>query len=44
MTALVVVESSFGNTRRIAEAIRDGLAAHVDVTLVAVAAAPAQLP
>jgi Flavodoxin len=44
MTALIVVESSFGNTRDIAEAIHDGLAQHVDVDLVDVADAPAQIP
>ena len=44
MTALILVESSFGNTRAIAEAIRDGLAAHTDTELFDIAQAPADLP
>jgi flavodoxin len=40
MTALVLVESSFGNTRTIAEAIREGLAAHTDTELLDIAHAP----
>jgi hypothetical protein len=43
MRALVVYESMFGNTRHIAEAIRDGLAPEVDALVVGVAAAPASL-
>jgi flavodoxin len=43
MTALIVVESSFGNTRAVAEAIRDGLTPHVEAEVVAVADAPTQL-
>ena len=44
MTALVIVESSFGNTRAIAEAIREGLATRIDVELVDVTDAPSQIP
>ncbi len=40
MRALIVYESMFGNTRQIAEAIRDGLAPEVDVLVVGVAGAP----
>lgn len=40
MKALVVVESVFGNTRRIAEAVARGLGEHLDVALVDVADAP----
>jgi flavodoxin len=40
MTALVLVESSFGNTRTIAEAIREGLATHTDTELLDIAHAP----
>jgi hypothetical protein len=40
MHALVVYESMFGNTRSIAEAVADGLAAHMKVDLVEVGAAP----
>jgi hypothetical protein len=43
MRALVVVESVFGNTRRIAEAISSGMAAQIDVRLVDVAEAPTEL-
>jgi hypothetical protein len=43
MRALVVVESVFGNTRRIAEAISSGLSAQIDVRLVDVAEAPTEL-
>ncbi|HEU5111379.1 MAG TPA: flavodoxin, partial [Micromonosporaceae bacterium] len=45
MNALVVYESMFGNTRLIAEAVVDGLAAaHLTVTSVEVAAAPSFVP
>ena len=44
MTALVVVESSFGNTRAVAEAIRDGLATHTETELVDIGDAPSSLP
>jgi hypothetical protein len=40
MTALVVYESMFGNTRRIAEAIAEGIAETLPVTAVEVGAAP----
>src|SRR5918995_1717010 len=40
MKALVVFESMFGNTQRIAEAIGDGLSSRVPVDLVEVGAAP----
>ena len=43
MTALVLVESSFGNTRAIAEAIREGLAMHTDTELLDIAEAPEAL-
>lgn len=44
MNALIVYESMFGNTRRIAEAIADGLKnAGVDVTLTLAYEAPADL-
>jgi len=43
MTALVIYESMFGNTRAVAEAIADGLAAHTVTELVEVSAAPALL-
>jgi hypothetical protein len=42
--ALVVVESSFGNTRAVAEAIRDGIATHTPAVLVDVGDAPSLLP
>ena len=42
--ALVVVESSFGNTRAVAEAIRDGIATHTPAGLVEVGDAPSRLP
>ncbi|GGS28429.1 hypothetical protein [Actinokineospora fastidiosa] len=41
---LVVFESMFGNTREIAAAIADGMAASGPVTLVEVGAAPERLP
>lgn len=41
MQALVVYESMFGNTQRIAEAVADGLAQHMSVDVVEVGAAPA---
>jgi Flavodoxin len=44
MKALVVYESMFGNTRTVAEAVADGLRAHLDSELVEVGAAPATLP
>jgi flavodoxin len=37
MRALVVFESMFGNTQAIAEAVADGLTAHLRVDLVEVA-------
>ncbi len=40
MTALVLVESSFGNTRTIAEAIREGLATHIEAEVLDIALAP----
>lgn len=40
MRALVVFESMFGNTRKIAEAIADGLAPWLDVEIVEAGAAP----
>jgi len=43
MRALVVYESLFGNTRRIAEAIGEGLAEHLEVTLKEVSQAPAPI-
>jgi hypothetical protein len=43
MTALVLVESSFGNTRAIAEAIRDGLAEHTQTELLDITRAPSEL-
>lgn len=44
MRAFVVYESMFGNTRRIAEAIADGMSDGADVTTVAVSDAPAEVP
>lgn len=44
MRTLVVYESMFGNTRRIAEAIAHGLAAAGPVTVVDAAEAPASVP
>ena len=44
MTVLVVVESSFGNTRAVAEAIREGLATHTETELLDVGDAPSRLP
>ncbi|MGB3375410.1 MAG: flavodoxin domain-containing protein [Microbacterium sp.] len=44
MKALVVYESMFGNTRRIAEAIAAGLAEHAQVETVDVAHAPVGVP
>lgn len=43
MRVLVVFESMFGNTERIARAVADGLAPHAEVELVEVGAAPADL-
>jgi hypothetical protein len=44
MRALVVYESMFGNTERIAEAIADGLGERFEVTLTEVGSAPDELP
>ena len=44
MRALVVYESMFGNTRAVAEAVAEGLAAGMPVDLVEVGTAPAGLP
>lgn len=41
MSALVVFESMFGNTQQIADAVTEGLARHLPVEQVEVAAAPA---
>ncbi len=43
MTALVVYESMFGNTRAVALAIADGLSLHHDVTVEEVGRAPERL-
>jgi hypothetical protein len=43
MRALMVVESMFGNTREIAEAVAQGLGARFEVEVVAVGAAPAAI-
>jgi flavorubredoxin len=43
MRALVVFESMFGNTQRIAEAIRDGLSSRASVEMKEVGAAPTVL-
>lgn len=44
MKVLVVYESMFGNTERIAQAIAEGLSTVVDVTTTDVVRAPAQIP
>lgn len=44
MRALVVYESMFGNTRRIAQAIADGIRDGADVALTDVVDAPADVP
>jgi hypothetical protein len=44
MRALVVYESMFGNTRRIADAIADGMADGSDVSVFDVADAPQRVP
>ncbi|NUT34378.1 MAG: flavodoxin family protein [Hamadaea sp.] len=44
MSALVVYESMFGNTRAVAQAVADGLAAAGEVTICEVSAAPPDLP
>jgi hypothetical protein len=44
MRALVVYESMFGNTRTVAEAIGEGIAAHMPVEVVEVASAPTAIP
>ncbi|HWC35107.1 MAG TPA: flavodoxin domain-containing protein [Mycobacteriales bacterium] len=41
MKVVVVYESMFGNTRRVAEAIRDGLCRHHEVEVLSAAQAPA---
>lgn len=43
MRALVVFESMFGNTQEVAEAIADGLSGRMQVELVEVGAAPADV-
>jgi|SRR5450631_72051 len=43
MKALVVYESMFGNTEQVARAITSGLSEHLEVRLVEVSNAPAQL-
>lgn len=42
--ALVVYESMYGNTQRVAQAIADGLSMHLRVGISEVATAPARLP
>lgn len=44
MRALVVYESMFGNTRTVAEAIGEGIAAHLPVDVLEVASAPTVIP
>lgn len=44
MRALVVYESMFGCTQQVARAVAEGLATHLDTTVVEVSVAPAQLP
>ncbi|HUX72006.1 MAG TPA: flavodoxin domain-containing protein [Cellulomonadaceae bacterium] len=44
MRALVIVESSFGNTRAVAEAIAEGLASGAEVQVQDVDDGPAELP
>lgn len=44
MSALVVYESMFGNTKRVAEAVADGLAGSLPVEIVEVSNAPTELP
>ncbi|MEV7013740.1 flavodoxin domain-containing protein [Streptosporangium sp. NPDC051022] len=44
MRALVVYESMFGNTQRIAEAVADGLSSRMEVNIVEVGSAPTVLP
>ncbi|HEU4514336.1 MAG TPA: flavodoxin domain-containing protein [Nocardioidaceae bacterium] len=43
MKALIVVESMFGNTRKVAEAVAEGLRGHAEVEVVAAAEAHAPL-
>jgi hypothetical protein len=43
MRALVVFESMFGNTRTVAEAVAEGLTAHLPVEVVEVSYAPVEL-
>jgi hypothetical protein len=42
--ALLVYESMFGNTHRIAEAVAEGLATWIDVSVVEVSKAPREVP
>lgn len=42
--ALVVYESMYGNTQRVAQAIADGLSMHLRVGITEVATAPARVP
>jgi Flavodoxin len=44
MRSLVVFESMYGNTRRIAEAVANGLSAAVRTDLVEVSGAPTEIP
>jgi flavodoxin len=44
MRALVVYESMFGNTKRVADAIADGIAPHLVVETVEVSGAPVEIP
>jgi hypothetical protein len=44
MRVLVIYESMFGNTKRIAQAIGDGLSGWADATVVDVADAPTEIP
>jgi hypothetical protein len=44
MSALVVYESMFGNTKRVADAIADGIAEHLPVETVEVSEAPTEIP
>jgi len=43
MGALVIYESMFGNTKRVAEAIADGIRQHMPVNLLEVSQAPLQI-
>lgn len=44
MSALVVYESMFGNTKRVADAVADGIAEHLPVETVEVSEAPTEIP